>query len=196
MKKNKNEWNLIPHSYQIADTGDYDGHYEVTDGTISLLTKDDDDEALAGVVKALNDSGCKFYQDDAAEFELKLLKEEITKKSTLESILAELLLHKITVVMNWDSTYGIFTYEISGFYKSGTVRLIPMGGKIEAHSRYNEVDEIDSIKDLCFLNLHWWKSSRDRYDGWKSPDGAWIPLLEKYGMISTKTETVKSYYPQ
>ena len=28
------EWKLIGHSYQIADTGDYDGHYEITDGKI------------------------------------------------------------------------------------------------------------------------------------------------------------------
>jgi hypothetical protein len=38
-------WELKGHSHQIADTGDYDGYYEITNGKISLLTKDDDDEA-------------------------------------------------------------------------------------------------------------------------------------------------------
>ena len=72
------DWKLKGHSHQIADTGDYDGYYEITNGKISLLTKDDDDEALQPIVDALNDSGCKFYQDDWFEFENKMLKEEIS----------------------------------------------------------------------------------------------------------------------
>ena len=72
-------WELKGHSHQIADTGDYDGYYEITNGKISLLTKDDDDEALQPIVDALNDSGCKFYQDDWFEFENNMLKEEISR---------------------------------------------------------------------------------------------------------------------
>lgn len=72
-------WKLIGHSYQIFDTGDYDGYYEITDGKISLLTKDEDDEVLKSVVDVLNDLGCKFYQDDWFEFENKMLKEEINR---------------------------------------------------------------------------------------------------------------------
>lgn len=71
-------WELKGHSHQIADTGDYDGYYEITNGKISLLTTDDD-EALQPIVDVLNDSGCKFYQDDWFEFENKILKEEITR---------------------------------------------------------------------------------------------------------------------
>ena len=73
------DWELKGHSYQIADTGDYDGYYEITNGKISLLTKGDDDEALQPIVDALNDSGCKFYQDDWFEFENRMLKEEISR---------------------------------------------------------------------------------------------------------------------
>lgn len=73
------EWSLIGHSHQIADTGDYDGHYEITNGKISILTNDDDEEALEPVVTALNNSGCKFYMNDAAEFENYLLKEELSQ---------------------------------------------------------------------------------------------------------------------
>ncbi len=58
------EWKLIGHSHQIADTGDYDGHYEITDGNISILTKDDDDETLQEIVDVLNKSNCEFFQDD------------------------------------------------------------------------------------------------------------------------------------
>lgn len=77
MKKQKtSDWKLIGHLYQITDTGDYDGHYEITNGKISLLTRDDDDESLRPIVDALNDSCCKFYQDDWLEFENKIFKDE------------------------------------------------------------------------------------------------------------------------
>jgi hypothetical protein len=72
-------WELKGYSHQIADTGDYDGHYEITNGIITLITKDDDDEALQPIVDALNNSGCKFYQDDWFEFENIMLKEEISR---------------------------------------------------------------------------------------------------------------------
>lgn len=74
------EWKIKGHPYQIADTGDYGGHYEITNGKISLLTKEENDEVLQPIVDALNNSGCKFYQDDWFEFENKLLKERILKE--------------------------------------------------------------------------------------------------------------------
>lgn len=68
------KWELIGHSYQIADTGDYDGCYEIKKGKISLFTKDDDEELLQPIVDVLNNSGCKFYQDDG---EVGFLKSQI-----------------------------------------------------------------------------------------------------------------------
>lgn len=73
------DWKLIGHSYQIADTGDYDGHYEITNGKISLFTGDDDEESLQPIVDSLNNSGCNFYQDDWFEYENNMLKEEISR---------------------------------------------------------------------------------------------------------------------
>ena len=72
-------YKLIGHSHQIADTGDYDGCYEITNGKLSLFTKDDDEEALEPIVKALNESECDFYIGDSAEFEAHILKEENKK---------------------------------------------------------------------------------------------------------------------
>jgi len=72
----KTNWKLVGHSHQIADTGDYDGYYEITNGSVSIYTLDDDDDALELVVKALNESGCKFYLDDSTEFDLHILREE------------------------------------------------------------------------------------------------------------------------
>lgn len=74
----KPEWKLKGNSFQIADTGDYDGNYEITNGVISIYTNDDDDESLQLVVDALNNSGCKFYQDDLMECENFFLKKDNT----------------------------------------------------------------------------------------------------------------------
>ncbi len=71
------KWELKGHSYQIADTGDYDGHWEITDGKIQLFTKDDDDESLGEIVKVLNHYDIDFYVSDEVEFENHLLKQEI-----------------------------------------------------------------------------------------------------------------------
>lgn len=82
----KGDWNLIGHSHQIADTGDYDGCYEITDGKISIFSKDDEEESLLPIVKALNESGAKFYLDDSIEFENHLLKMEIENLKPKEDI--------------------------------------------------------------------------------------------------------------
>lgn len=71
-----NEWKIVAHSHQIADTGDYDGCYELTNGKVSIYTQNEIDDELQPVIDALNDSGCDFYLDDSVEFELHILKEE------------------------------------------------------------------------------------------------------------------------
>jgi hypothetical protein len=89
------KFELKGHSYQIADTGDYDGCYEITNGKISVFTKDEyDDGSLQKVVDALNESGCSFYLDDTNAFlayhfegEAKRLQTELdTYRAALEKI--------------------------------------------------------------------------------------------------------------
>tara|TARA_R100000781_G_C4081320_1_gene127845 strand:+ start:1097 stop:1537 length:441 start_codon:yes stop_codon:yes gene_type:complete len=97
------KWKLIGHSHQIADTGDYDGHYELTNGKISLLTKEDDDEAIQPIADALNDSGIKFYQDDFFEFENRIIKQELDelrKHSTSQKETIERLYDTVTKIKN------------------------------------------------------------------------------------------------
>lgn len=79
----QSKWELKSHSWQIADTGDYDGYWEITDGNTSICTKDDpDDERLEDVVKVLNSVQCNFYTKDDTELNQRLeiyqLKDEIT----------------------------------------------------------------------------------------------------------------------
>ena len=66
-------WTTKSHSHQIADAGDYDGCYEITNGKLSLFTKDDGDdveEALSGICKAINDTEINFYVDNSDKFVL------------------------------------------------------------------------------------------------------------------------------
>lgn len=70
------KFELKGHPYQIADTGDYDGHYEITNGIISICTKHDEEEQLLHIVEALNASGADFYMDDYAGSELSSIKSD------------------------------------------------------------------------------------------------------------------------
>lgn len=91
MSKEKNNWRYEEHFHRIPMSDDYDGHYEVTNGDISLCTNDDPEDitetenTLQRVAKALNESGCKFYVNTAAE--LNLHNENMILRGLLEDIL-------------------------------------------------------------------------------------------------------------
>lgn len=59
-----NKWEVKSHSYPIADTGDYDGYYEITNGNITLTTRDDYEETerqLQIAAAVLNKWGINFF---------------------------------------------------------------------------------------------------------------------------------------
>lgn len=72
----KNNWTLIPQSYQIADTGDYDGHYEISNGLITLGTTSDDEDSLNSLIYFLNTLEIQIYPTPNYEIELLIEKEE------------------------------------------------------------------------------------------------------------------------
>jgi hypothetical protein len=75
--KQKDNWKLIGHSHQIADTGDYSGHWEITNGEISIITQnDEEEEVLKPIVDALNNSGCNFYIEKDLQYEVDILKKD------------------------------------------------------------------------------------------------------------------------
>lgn len=82
---NKKLWEIKSHSSQIADTGDYDGYYELTNGTVSLFSKDDidtddpDHSSINTVVSILNDLNYKWYMDDSEKFLLHLKEQEVSR---------------------------------------------------------------------------------------------------------------------
>lgn len=69
----ENKWEVKSHSYQIGDTGDYDGFWEITDGKINICTKDDGDDIdiiLKEVADLLNKTEINFYIDNPKEIDL------------------------------------------------------------------------------------------------------------------------------
>lgn len=89
---------------------------------------------------------------------------------------------------------GELAYGLDGFYKSGSVKLYENRNCICALARYNEVTNLDDYENhfdaLVDLNYRWWKSSKERFDGWSSPDPKWLPYLLEKGLIKQKTITV------
>lgn len=82
--KNK-EWKLITRTHAIADTGDYDYHYELTNGDIVLITRDEVDSEIGGdfdiAVKLFNDCDYKWenWKQDDLQFQLYIEKTENEK---------------------------------------------------------------------------------------------------------------------
>jgi hypothetical protein len=114
----------------------------------------------------------------------------------LENLIKELLFKKFTIIdvaLNEDSE---LVYHLNGFYKSGSIRLQYKGGSIIATSRYDEetiLDEDNPFRSLVFLNYQWWQKSKDRFDGWESPDSKWLPYFLNYGLVKEKIEVKKVY---
>ena len=76
---------------------------------------------------------------------------------------------------------GSIGYELFGFYKSGSVRLVQESDNSwVAHARYNETTDIHSLKSLIILNESWYIRSANRYDGWKEMNPAWKSLEDEF----------------
>jgi hypothetical protein len=81
------EWEYKEHFHAIGMTGDYSGHYEVSNGHISLCTNDDPEDitetenTLQKVARVLNESGCKFYCDTTTEHKLHVENMELRYKA-------------------------------------------------------------------------------------------------------------------
>jgi DNA repair exonuclease SbcCD ATPase subunit len=88
------------HSHQIADTGDYDGCWEITNGKISIFTKDDpEDERLQKIADTLNESECDFYLDDSDAFLRHHFESENKKLNTQLSALEQTIVDQDKVIL-------------------------------------------------------------------------------------------------
>lgn len=80
MKNYQNEpriWKLIHHTEFGGESNSIESHYQLTDGKISIISYDDDRQALKSVVEALNASDCNFVQDSSLEMENKMLRDDV-----------------------------------------------------------------------------------------------------------------------
>ena len=94
-------------------------------------------------------------------------------------------------------------FEISGFYKSGTIRLMEVENgvaagcstyKFIAVDRYgSEIVDASDARDLVELNLEWWQGG-DFADG--PPADDWAELMVKYGLVDCEARTVVTYTPR
>ena len=135
-------WKLVGHSHQIADTGDYDGCWEITNGKVSIFSKDDDEDVLMPIIRALNDSEASFYLDDAAEFELHLEKQTTERLKKHIETLAEPL--KLVMHYIHDLQQENFTDEKVGIFEDA-----------ELTKTYNLLNEA-LVKNTHYENLGIW----------------------------------------
>ena len=88
-------------------------------------------------------------------------------------------------------------YHLDGFYKSSGIKLYHDGYSIYAEARYGEVTDLGDydypFDGLVHLNYKWWQSSKDRYEGWVSPDVDWLPYLIEKGLVEVEEKVVKIY---
>jgi len=79
----------------------------------------------------------------------------------------------------------VLAYEVSGFYKSGTIRIYEDEETLYAVARYDELTELDEepFDSLVSLNYSWWQRSKERHDGWKNPDSKWLPYFLEKGLV-------------
>jgi hypothetical protein len=106
----------------------------------------------------------------------------------ITEIIREVAKNKINIEVEWNGE--TLVYLIHGFYKSGVVRLFEKEGNIVATDRYHDEHFVDSVRDLVYLNYKWWRASKDRFDGWASPDSSWVGLLKECDFIKEITETI------
>jgi len=92
MEKQIRTWELKAHNNQIADTGDYDGVYELTDGVISLVCREDVcGEDAARATAALNelDVNWENWKHENLNFELHLEKDNTKRWKEIARMLYE-----------------------------------------------------------------------------------------------------------
>jgi hypothetical protein len=105
--------------------------------------------------------------------------------ANLPAIIKELIENNIEVILTKEG------YKIGGFYKSGTILLLPQEGDVFiAVDRYGEKDDIDDLERLVGLNFSWWIKQHQT-----NPDPNWLPLLEKFNYVKVKQVTTTVVEP-
>lgn len=76
-------------------------------------------------------------------------------------------------------------YVLNGVPKSGTATLyLNNAGEIICKTRYNQLDKVNSIKDVVDVVFRWWVSYRSRTDYIGSE---WMELFIEYDLVNPIT---------
>lgn len=109
------KWKFENKSYQIADTGDYDGHGELTKGNLVLFTKDEiSEEEMQPIVDALNELDINFQCQDHVDTYFELAGEKLQNQqlsAEIEALKGKLERLKGLVERSFDHGY------VAGFNK-------------------------------------------------------------------------------
>lgn len=90
------------------------------------------------------------------------------------------------VSLGYDKAKDKLFYEVSGFAKSGCVRIEQDYDDIKVTARYNTVDMIESFEDLASIAKYWYDSYKDR--GYEMKD-YWRDVFLEFGWIKKVVET-------
>ena len=110
---------------------------------------------------------------------------------TINPIIQELMERAPEIEVNISIEKSNLVYTISGFYKSGTAKIIESNGELVAHTRYDQIDSIESFSELVDLNYSWWKQSCP--ETWPNPSNEWVELLLDEKLITKKVEISVNY---
>ena len=110
--------------------------------------------------------------------------------STLQEIIHEAVKRGIPVSLGYNKESEQMFYEVSGFAKSGSVRVGQDGEHILVEARYNDTTEIEDFEDLARIAKCWYDSYKDR--GY-CIDEFWLNVFLEYGWIVRKETVVVSY---
>lgn len=111
----------------------------------------------------------------------------------MNPIIQQIIEKGIKVTIEFNATTKLNEYVISGFYKSDTIRLIEepdIKDSLMAIARYDGKTVISNFDDLVHLNNAWWLSSRNRYEGWETPDPQWLPFLLEKRLVKEEMKTI------
>lgn len=113
----------------------------------------------------------------------------------MNKIIEEIVKNGIPIQLSFNKEKNKMIYTIDGFYKSGSIDLEEKddGNDLIATARYGEQTLVCNFNDLVSLNYDWWMYSKDRYDGWKTPEGCWLPFLLDMGLVKKTVETITKY---
>jgi hypothetical protein len=105
-------------------------------------------------------------------------------------IIIECLKRDIPVSLDYDIENNQMCYIVSGFAKSGQVKLEDSEGTVKVTARYNQTTTIENFEDLAYIAKSWYDSYKQ--NGY-SIDIYWLNVFLEYEWVKKVVTTNISY---